>query len=392
MQAFWQQHRFLLVFVALAALMGTSVGMGRVATSLYAVELGAGAPLLGLISASQSIGALVMGLPVGLLVERWGPGRLFALGSVLAGTVYALIPAVPLAGFLIACTATISFVVPLRFVSMNTVFLAQLQSLGEARAGWYRGSHLLGLFLIGPLLGSAAVAALAFGGTYPLIGLLFLATLPLVPLVFGRGAVPEPAAPSNGARRLPWRELPALARHRGLRQTSLVDFCNHAATVFFGFFIVVIVVEQLQQGAMVAASLVALQGAALITALFGLGGLTARLGARRSCRIGFGLLALATLLLGVAGSLQVLALGAVLLGLGAGLLQIVTLTRYARASAVLGRGRTAGVSALAAPAGNLSGSLLGGLLGQLLGLQPAFWFFTALFLLLLWRGPALQED
>ena len=67
------------------------------------------------------------------------------------------------AAALLGCTALISFAMPLRFVSLNTVFFEQLSSLGESKAGWYRGTHMLGMFLIGPLLGAALVSAVGVG-------------------------------------------------------------------------------------------------------------------------------------------------------------------------------------------------------------------------------------
>ncbi|HEX6242777.1 MAG TPA: MFS transporter, partial [Polyangiales bacterium] len=91
-ETFLARHRFLIVFAALSSLMGTSVGIARVTTSLYAVDLGADARVLGLIAASQSVGILVVSMPVGVLVDRYGARIPFLVGSLLAGLVYALIP------------------------------------------------------------------------------------------------------------------------------------------------------------------------------------------------------------------------------------------------------------------------------------------------------------
>ena len=77
-----EAQRFLLAFTALAVLAGLSVGVAKVTTSLYALDLGATPAQLGLIAGAQSIGVLLMGLPMGLLVDRVGPLRLFAVGSV----------------------------------------------------------------------------------------------------------------------------------------------------------------------------------------------------------------------------------------------------------------------------------------------------------------------
>lgn len=91
-ELFIERNRFLLTFAVLASLMGTTVGMAQVSASLYAVELGSSKTMLGLIAGSQSIGVLMMSLPIGVLVDRFGPTRPFVLGTLLAGVTYALLP------------------------------------------------------------------------------------------------------------------------------------------------------------------------------------------------------------------------------------------------------------------------------------------------------------
>ena len=68
---------FLLVFALLASFMGTSVGMAQVTASLYAVTLGSSKTMLGLIAGAQSVGVVLVSLPIGMLVDRVGP----ALGA-----------------------------------------------------------------------------------------------------------------------------------------------------------------------------------------------------------------------------------------------------------------------------------------------------------------------
>src|SRR5688572_22275943 len=86
-----ERNRFLVMFALLASFMGTSVGMAHVTTSLYSVHLGSSATWLGLIAGAQSIGVVFMSLPVGMLVDRLGPVRPFVAGTVLVGTLYALL-------------------------------------------------------------------------------------------------------------------------------------------------------------------------------------------------------------------------------------------------------------------------------------------------------------
>lgn len=191
MTTWLERHRFLLTFALLSLFMGISVGLAKVTTTLYALHLGAQGWVLGSIAAAQSLGILFSSLPMGVLVERYGPTRLFMTGSLIAGLLYLLLPLLPSSLFLLFMTALVSFVMPARFVSLNTVFMAALERMGEARAGWYRGTHMSGMFLIGPLLAAVVVQAVGHAGSYWLIAAMFLVTIWLSPLVLSQYSAPE---------------------------------------------------------------------------------------------------------------------------------------------------------------------------------------------------------
>lgn len=372
-QAFVARNRFLLTFALLASLMGTSVGMAQVSASLYAVELHSSQTMLGLIAGAQSIGVLVMSLPIGMLVDRIGPIRPFLLGTLLAGLTYAIMPLWASPGWLLACTAAISFFMPLRFVSLNTVFLQQLQSLGENKAGWYRGTHMVGMFLLGPALGARIVSSFGFVWSYRIISAAFLVTLVVCPIVFGRYTSPP------DAKRVPvWQSLRAqlklLLYDAELRVVSLIESTTQAAGAFFSFFVVVMAVSVVGLSPAQASSLVGAKGVTFILALFGLGGVIQRLGQARSYQLGFAVIAGALALLGLAAASPLLWVGSLLLGLGLGVVQIATLTRYAQLGSRTGYGRVSGLSALVGPSGGVFGNLLGGVLGKWVGLQHAFTF------------------
>ncbi len=351
--------------------MGTTVGMAQVSASLYAVELGSSKTMLGLIAGSQSIGVLMMSLPIGVLVDRFGPTRPFVLGTLLAGVTYALLPLWASPSWLLACTAAISFFMPFRFVALNTVFLRQLASLGEGKAGWYRGTHMLGMFLVGPALGARAISSLGFAWTYRLISLAFLVTIVVSPIVFARySPTPDPKRTSG------WQalrsQLALLARDRELRAVSLIESSTQAAGAFFVFFIVVMAVSLVHLSSAQASSLVAAKGSTFILALFVLGGLIKRLGQQRAYLLGFAAIASALALLGFANNAPLLWVGSLTLGLGLGAVQIATLTRYAQIGARTGYGKVSGLSALVGPSGGMFGSLFGGLLGKWVGLPATF--------------------
>lgn len=370
------------MFAALSSVMGLSVGVAKVSTTLYALELGADEALLGLISGSQSVGVLLMSIPIGLLVDHLGPSRLFVLGSLVAGSLYMALPAVPSPVFLLAFTTAISFFMPMRFVSLSTVFMQQLETVGEAKAGWYRGTHMVGMFLLGPMLAAGLTKALGFSGTYRLIGVSFLITVLMSPIVFGRYTArssPPRALRLSGVR----SDLALLAQDVELRSVCLIEFAAQSINSFFMFFIIPIGVTVADLTPAEASGLLAWQGVTFIFALFSLGGLVGRVGHERVYLASLVLVPSALLLLGVSRDLMPLRAGGLLLGLGLGVLQIANLTRIARIGARAGRGKVAGLQALVGPSGGLFGSTVGGLMGRSLGLQSMFLLLSVFFGVLL---------
>lgn len=369
--AWFEEHRFLIVFALLASFMGVSVGMAQITTSLYAVQLGASATQLGLISGAQSIGVLLMSLPVGALVDRFGPRPPFLAGTLVVGLLYTAVPLVASPLWLLLCTTLVSFAMPMRFVSLNTVFLAQLASLGESKAGWYRGTHMLGMFLIGPLIGASLASALGFAWAYRAVASLFFITLFASRLVFGRYGQ-RPAGP----RALGWHALRAqlalLVRDREVRRISVLESLTQATGSFFTFFVVVVALQRAGLGASEASSLISAKGVTYIVALFLLGGSVQRLGARRAKLVSFSAIAVGMTAVGGGSRPLWLWLGALALGLGLGTIQIATLTRYAQIGARTGHGKASGLNALAGPSGGVLGSLAGGLLGKWIGLDNVF--------------------
>jgi MFS family permease len=395
----FERHRFLIVFAVLATLMGISVGMAQVATSLYAVHLGSSATMLGFIAGAQSVGVLLTSLPVGMLVDRFGPARPFMAGTLLVGALYGLLSLGGSPLSLLGCTALISFAMPMRFVALNTVFFEQLATLGEGKAGWYRGTHMLGMFLVGPLLGAALVSAVGFGWAYRTIAALFFVTIAVSPIVFGRYGT-RPALP----RALGWRalksQLALLASDPEVRRLSALESVTQAAGAYFTFFIVVVALQVAGLSASEASTLISAKGVTYIVALFLLGGVVRRLGPLRATFGSFACLALSLGAIGASRHPAWLWAGSLGLGLGLGTIQIATLSRYAQLGARSGHGRASGLNALAGPSGGVFGSLLGGALGRWLGPQHVFvviaagFAFAALPLgreLLRQRRPACQE-
>lgn len=388
MNGWLSANRFLVVFALLASLMGTSVGVAKITTALYAISLGANAEQLGLLVAGQVAGTLVMSIPIGFLVDHYGPRRLFVLGSTLAGLTYALIPVVATPAFLLGCTTAVSFFMPLRFVSLNTVFFEQIRRMGAGKAGWYRGTHLAGQFLIGPGIAVALIHALGYAGTWWILAASFALTILVSPMVLARFARPPAAGVAPPSLGRAGRDLLALLRDRELRGICLIDIAIESVFTYQTTFVVAIALQVFHLGEAGASAFVTGTGLSFIATLLLTGGITARLGPRTSYRIGFALTAVGLLFLGSAAGPGWMWPGIVVLGIGLGLLQTVTLSRAAQIGGRLGQGKVSGLILMTFPIGGILGGLLGGWTGKRLGLQAVYLLFVPVVLALLaaqWR-------
>jgi len=378
-----EKFKFILGFILLTSFAGLGIGIARLSTTLYAVDLNASAFQLGIVASAQSVGILLMSLPVGILIHKYHPLRLFVLGSLLGGVLYAVTPLVRNAEYLILCTVLVSFCMPLRFISLNTVFMQQLEVLGTAKAGWFRGIHMMGFFLIGPVVAVFLIKSYGYFGAFLVIALSFFITMLLAPLALSSYQANEKHAP-----KLEWQEIKAqlllLKSDLELRRTSVIEFLNQAVVAFYGFFIVVIAIQSYGFKKAEAASLLTVHGAVFVAALFTMGAFVTRWGHKRFYQVSFTLIAGSLLILTVPKIPELLWVGSVGLALGLGMLHIVNFTVYARVGNRHGMGRVSGLTALVGPAGGFFGSLLGGWLGHLYSLQALFLPMSLIFLWLIW--------
>lgn len=389
-----RRHHFLAVFTPLSSTMGFGLGMSQVATSLTALHLGATPVQIALIAAAQNIGTMLSSIQAGILIDQFGPTRPYLVGSGIIALVYFAVPLSPSPWWLLACTALVSLLMPFRFVSMTATFLGNLHSVGEAKAGWQRGSHMIGMFLLGPAVGAWTISVLGFEPTWWIVGGLAVATTLAGPLLFARHPARRGSGPKLTLAGIA-SQVALLWKTPLLRQCSTIDFLVQTATAFFSFFMVVIAVRSLGISPLEATHFVNAKGLTFILALLFLGGFASRLGPSATIHSSLVLLLLALVALTFGRTIPVLVAASLLLGLGLGLVQITNLTRHARIGAKIGLGRIAGVTPLVATLGSLVGNLGGGLLGSLIGLQNVFLVLGgAVGLYLLWFAcsPSVEEE
>lgn len=349
-------------FLAVLMLGGLSSGLARVVTSLQAVALGAEPLELGLLAATQSLALVLMSLPSGALVQRHGSRRVFVGASLAGGLACAAVPVVGARTFLHVATAVVGLCMPMRFVATNVVALRHLEAHGGERAGWYRGCHLLSMFLVGPAVAVPAAAVLGLAGAWCVAAASFLLAAACAPLALGaEGAAREGQPIAAAARRDP--EAASLVAN---------EFASQGAFTAFSFFIVPIAVGRFGATPAAAAGLLTAQAASFVLALFALGGVAARWPRRRFVAVAYGTATGALLALGLGRSTAALWAGSLLLGVGLGLLQTDNLVRAARVGARVGRDAAAGLQSLSGSSGGLASGLVGGAVGQRMGAQGLF--------------------
>ncbi|WP_407303090.1 MFS transporter [Acinetobacter sp.] len=363
--------KFMGSFVLLTIIAGLGVGVARILISLYAVQLEATELQLGLIAAAQSVGILFMALPIGVLVQRLGSLKVFSLGSVIGAALYALTPLQESAWYLLIVTALVSFVLPMRFVSINTVFLSNLKRLGPAKAGWFRGSHMMGFFLIAPALTVLLIQHFGYGGSFYWVAFLFLGTLIFAPFCFQQIHQTAANAPS-----FKWRDVVAplalLKTHAALRMVCALEFLSSVANNYFGFFIVVIAIQSFSLSESVAVMLLTTQGIVFVGSLFTLGGLAELIGYAKFYWIGLSLISSALLILAFTPVTFWMWPASLMLGLGLGMLHIANFMSFAKVGEQTAMAKISPILALVGPAGGLFGGFLGAAFGASIGLQNLF--------------------
>lgn len=357
----------------LAVVAGVSVGLGRVLTTLYALELGASNAQIGYIAAFETFGKLIVTLPAGFLIARYGAKRVYALASFFPMLLTCLIPWSTVWWQVAVTRGLISLAIPFRTVSMNSSFLRQLKYLGSAKAGWYRGSQSFGTLILGPFVATLVTAHFSFMWSFLLIALLFA-----LMMAFGSNVLPGEldAAPTdhvNGDARpafAMWQQVRDMWSEREVRDSCVMEFVNSATTQVFTTFILVLALTVAHLSQPLAVTLITVQGATTVFASFGLGHVLNLISPSKVQWLSVALAVAGLALLGTAFDYPMLVLGTILLGAGSAL---IGLSRTLRLSRLPGdKSKISGVYNLSNMGGSFVGAIGGGVLSELLGLQGLF--------------------
>ncbi|CAH2601292.1 MFS transporter [Rhodovastum atsumiense] len=366
-------------FLVLSGASGISIGVLAVAVPLYALGLPASAAEVGLIRAAGGLGLLLAAIPAGFCVDRFGPHRSFHAGSIvsIASIVgFAFAPTPAALALLVFCDGAAR---ALQLNALGAIYFEALPWLGPRRLGWHKASLSTGLSFAGPLLAGLLLGSVGFGVTFATVVALVL----LPNLLIRRIAAPRPSQGHGGPGTTLRDHLDgsrALLQHPRVVSSLLTEAVVSGSFAAFTSFMVVRAVTELGQGAGITALLVGLEGAAFIVTVFRGGERVARRTHRAAALGGIALSAVSFVGLALATSLVLLAEFAVTLGVGLGVLNLVT---TARAASLPGeKGRVTALFMTAASLGGALGPAFAGVLAGTLDTRAAFIGFVPLYLLL----------
>jgi predicted MFS family arabinose efflux permease len=376
---------FLGRFLALSIVSGASIALGRIATHLYAIHLGASPAQIGAIMGAEQAMMMLVAVPAGFLVSRMGVRASYFTASIGPTLVYLAMPFAATWPLLGAARALIGLCIPFRIVSMNTAFLRELPAIGREKAGWYRGSQTMGLTMIGPALAAAMTSggdyAAAFVASGLMFGLMGSTSLSFFPDTRAMPEVGVPVVPFHG-------QLAALLRQRTIFESCVIEHFSSATTALFATFVLMLAIREMGIDAQTAVSLITIQGCGTVAALFLLNRVFMRLG-RTQAYLGSLAGGIAALLcIGTASGYAALAAGAILLSLAAASVHFQNMTQLSRSP--VDKSKASGLFNFAGMSGNFVGSAGGGLVSTIVTLRHLYLLWISVLLVaaavIFWRN------
>jgi MFS family permease len=366
------QRSFITHFVLLSVIGGTSIGLGKVVTTFFAVHLGASSSQVGWISAMEALGRLLVTLPAGFIIARFGAKTVYFFSSLLPFVLNLLMPFLTIWYVIAIMRGVIGLAIPFRIVSMNSSFLAQLNNIGIKKAGWYRGSQSFGMALIGPLLGGLLVAHTNYIFCYVFIAALFGAMAFYSQTVLPDAEIADAKKDhkDSDAEGGMGKQVLALLANREIRDSCFVEFVASCITSVFATYILLLGMREGHLSEQQAVLLMTVQGITVVLTSFGLGGVLQRY-SRGLTQVASLLLALVgLLLLGTSFTAIGLTIGTIALCAGSSLINMVRTLQLSQLN--VSKSKISALYNLGNMSGALFGALVGGLLADFIGLRVLF--------------------
>lgn len=208
--------RALLLSLTLSSL---GLGISLPIVALFAVELGAGGLLIGLILALRWLSRLITDVPAGILSERLGRRRLYVLGTALAALSGVMSATAPDPGWL-AVARIVEGIGAGMAATVSLALVADLSSKANRgrMLGQYQAAHRIGLWF-GPAIGGVLAVSLDLRAALWVYAI--LAALAILPALFVRERAPDVSTVEVFSAR---ESLAALFRSRDMLLISAVGF------------------------------------------------------------------------------------------------------------------------------------------------------------------------
>jgi len=367
-------NHFTLAFVGLALMSGITIGMNKILVTLLALHLNAESWQIGLLIGAESLSMMLMSLPAGIFISRFSARWVYALSSIGAMALYPLI-GYSSSWYLAALFLFIAGIcIPFRVVAMNTSWLERLPEVGTSKGGWYRGTLMLGIGLVGPLLGNMATNHFGVHGSYWITSILFAVMSLYGFIILSRTRVADNTnSVSSGVK-----EMLKYLTDPMVRQVCIYDGLGGMVRGFFGTFIIIIAVRQYHWSTQQGITLMVVEGATFVTVLLLLGHLVAKLGEKHTYNLSHGSLITGLLFLGLSGGVIGFLIGAVLQAIGQALNHLVNISRLAHSGKNMGH--VSGLFTMVGMAGGFAGATLGGFLSEGFVLQDIFLLWIPIWL------------
>lgn len=374
-------HRFLF----LAVFGGIAIGMGRVITTFYALHLGADNIEIGYIASVEALSRLIVSLPAGFIVARYGAAAVYSAASLLPVLLHIIFPLVHAVHAIALLRGGTSLMIPFRMVAMNSVFLKHLPQLGSNKVGWYRGTEALGFMVLGPLLAMWFVVQDSYMWGYFGIAAMFA----FMAFFSFKVLLPDDAEPdvkdalSSGSRIAFLIQLKEMWKIAAVRKSCILEFMNAATASFFMTFIIVLALNVADLSQSEAVMLVTIQGIGMVATSFVLGYALVRFNRHYIEYLCVAGTVCSLLLIGSGINLFWLAVGTLILSATTALL---TMIRTLELSLLpFSKSKIAGIFNLSVMSGGFFGAMAGGFISNWLGVAALFlWWSPAFLLAFLW--------
>lgn len=356
--------------IALALFNMTSVRIGRVLLTLYAIRLGAEPVFIGMLAAGFSVIPVCFSWAAGRWSDRFGARwlLLIGVGGASAGMLVPYfapgLPAILIAGVLSGLSMSFCNVCLQNLVGILSTPENRTQNFGN-----YTLANSLSAFT-GPLIAGFSIDHAGLANTCLVV--LALATVPLTMLIVRGKALPRGRRQSRATGDL-WHAVSA----PGVWRVLAISSVGQTGTDLFQFYMPVYAHEVGMSASAIGIVLAAYAAAAFVVRYL-LPRLISRLGEETVLRCAFAMSGLSVLLVPFCKSVAVLALISLLIGLSLGLMGPVTMMLMFSQSTEGRSGEALGLRLTADNLTRLTGPVLFGMVASAAGLAAVFWLNAAM--------------